>query len=228
MAFTRAGRARRSLLPFCRARLNGGVVARRWGDRDAGRLPARSHRNLRVTHSPAGKALVGAVWGLPDWGRRTVRLGEEERRISRPADHGSYVPPRARSLSRLVSSRPLDRARRTGRPAACRARDLTSHVLTVRDTPTPLALAAWPSPACRSSTCSLHAAAVLCCGCARGPATTGLAPALAGGDDLRLTPRLSPTPPPAPCSAARSLRAVRPRMPGWLHSTGRPSRPSGR
>lgn len=73
--------------------------------------------------------------------------------------------PRAHAAC-LVSSRPLDRARRTGRPAACRARDLTSHVLTVRDTPTPLALAAWPSPACRSSTCSLHAAAVLCCGAA--------------------------------------------------------------
>lgn len=114
--------------PFFRSagvQLNGGVVARRWGDRDAGRLPARSHRNLRVTHSPAGKALVGAVWGLADWGRRTVRLGEEERRISRPADHGSYVPPRARSLSRPV--RWIARDAPAGLPPAVRVTSPHTH-----------------------------------------------------------------------------------------------------
>jgi hypothetical protein len=219
--------ARRSLLPFCRRaieRWSGGAPVgrpRRWTP--ACPIPSKPSRHA----FPGGKSSRGRGVGTAGLGTTYGTAGGrvEERRISRPADHGSYVPPRARSSSRPV--RWIARDAPAGLPPAVRVTS-HSHVLTVRDTPTPLALAAWPSPACRSSTCSLHAAAVLCCGCARGPAGTGLAPALAGGDDLRLTPRLSPTPPPAPCSAARSLRAVRPRMPGWLHSTGRPSRPSGR
>lgn len=87
-------------------------------------LAARSHQSLPVTHSSAGKARGRRVGTGDDDG---WELKEGERANIPAAWHGSYsyVPPRARRVSR-----PLDRGRRTGTGTgrACRARDLTSHM----------------------------------------------------------------------------------------------------